>query len=202
MNHFSYIDGVLHAENVPLPAIAAEVGTPFYCYSTATLERHYKVFSSAFDDIPSLVCYAMKANSNQAVLMTLARLGCGADVVSQGELMRALKAGIAAEKIMFSGVGKTADELDAGLEAGILCFNVESAPELQLLSERAQALNRIARTSLRINPDVDAGTHAKISTGKKENKFGILCACGATARHRDNRDRHAYRIADYRTRTV
>lgn len=173
MNHFNYIDGILCAEGVPLPLIAEQIGTPFYCYSTATLERHYKVFSAAFEDIPSLVCYAMKANSNQAVLMTLARLGCGADVVSKGELLRALQAGIPGEKIMFSGVGKTADELDAGLEADILCFNVESAPELHALSARAQALNRTARISLRINPDVDAGTHAKISTGKKEDKFGI-----------------------------
>ncbi|MEZ5871259.1 MAG: diaminopimelate decarboxylase [Nitratireductor sp.] len=173
MNHFNYRNGVLHAEDVPVSEIAAAVGTPFYCYSTATLERHYTVFSGAFDDIPSLVCYAMKANSNQAVLATLARLGCGADVVSGGELRRALEAGIPAEKIMFSGVGKTVSELDAGLEAGILCFNVESVPELHMLSARATALGRTAHVSFRINPDVDAGTHAKISTGKKEDKFGI-----------------------------
>lgn len=173
MNHFDYIDGVLHAEDVPLPEIAAEVGTPFYCYSTATLIRHYQVFSSAFDDIPSLVCYAMKANSNQAVLATLARLGCGADVVSAGELLRAQNAGIAPNKIMFSGVGKTAVELDAALEADILCFNVESVPELHRLSDRAQAAGKTAPVSLRINPDVDAGTHEKITTGRQGDKFGI-----------------------------
>ncbi|MFZ1815069.1 MAG: diaminopimelate decarboxylase [Rhizobiaceae bacterium] len=173
MNHFEYRDGVLCAEDVPVPLIAEAVGTPFYCYSTATLERHYRVFSGAFDDIPSLVCYAMKANSNQAVLATLARLGCGADVVSGGELTRALRAGIPPEKIMFSGVGKTSDELDMALEVGILCFNVESIPELNLLSARAVAKGRTAHVSFRINPDVDAGTHAKISTGKKEDKFGI-----------------------------
>ncbi len=173
MNHFQYVDGILHAENVPLPKIAAAVGTPFYCYSTATLERHYRVFSGAFADIPSLVCYAMKANSNQAVLKTLANLGSGADVVSGGELQRALAAGIPAGKIMFSGVGKKDDELDAALLAGILCFNIESLPELKALSARATALGKTAPVSFRINPDVDAKTHAKISTGKKEDKFGI-----------------------------
>ena len=173
MNHFQYRQGILHAEDVPLPQIAAEVGTPFYCYSTATLERHYNVFSGAFGDIPSLVCYAMKANSNQSVLMTLARLGCGADVVSGGELKRALAAGIAPEKIMFSGVGKTDEEMDAALAAGILCFNVESVPELHALSARAAAMGKTAPVSFRINPDVDAKTHAKISTGKKEDKFGV-----------------------------
>ena len=173
MNHFQYRQGILHAEDVPLPQIAAEVGTPFYCYSTATLERHYNVFSGAFGDIPSLVCYAMKANSNQSVLTTLARLGCGADVVSGGELKRALAAGVPPEKIMFSGVGKTDEEMDAALEAGILCFNVESVPELHALSARAAALGKTAPVSFRINPDVDAKTHAKISTGKKEDKFGV-----------------------------
>jgi diaminopimelate decarboxylase len=173
VNHFQYRDGVLHAEDVPVPAIAQAVGTPFYCYSTATLERHYRVFSGAFDDIPSLVCYALKANSNQAVIATLARLGSGADVVSGGELKRALLAGVPAEKIMFSGVGKQSAEVDAALAAGILCFNVESVPELTLLSQRAVALGIEAPVSFRINPDVDAGTHAKISTGKKEDKFGI-----------------------------
>ena len=173
MNHFEYRNGVLYAEDVPVPVIAEAVGTPFYCYSTATLERHYNVFSGAFSDIPSLVCYAMKANSNQAVIATLAALGCGADVVSGGELARALKAGVPPDRIMFSGVGKTAAELDAGLAADILCFNVESVPELEALSARAVALGRTARVSLRINPDVDAGTQAKISTGKKEDKFGI-----------------------------
>ncbi|KAA3451132.1 diaminopimelate decarboxylase [Mesorhizobium sp. SARCC-RB16n] len=173
MNHFDYRDGVLHAEDVAIPDIAAEVGTPFYCYSTATLTRHYRVFVKAFAGLDTLVCYAMKANSNQAVLRTLAKLGAGADVVSEGELRRALAAGIPASKILFSGVGKTAREMDFALEAGILCFNVESEPELELLSARATALGKVAPVSLRINPDVDARTHKKISTGKAENKFGI-----------------------------
>lgn len=173
MNHFHYIDGVLHAENVPVPEIAKAVGTPFYCYSTATLERHYKVFSQAFADVDAMVCYAMKANSNQAVLKTLGRLGAGVDVVSGGELRRALAAGIPASRIMFSGVGKTPVEMDLALEAGIYCFNVESEPELEILNSRAQKMGRKAHVSFRINPDVDARTHAKISTGKKENKFGI-----------------------------
>lgn len=173
MNHFDYRDGILHAEDVALPDIAAEVGTPFYCYSTATLERHYTVFAGAFDDIPSMVCYAMKANSNQAVLATLAKLGCGADVVSEGELRRARAAGVEADKIMFSGVGKTMAEMDYALSEDIFCFNVESEPELALLSHRAEAMGKTARVSFRINPDVDAKTHAKISTGKKSDKFGI-----------------------------
>ena len=173
MNHFHYRDGVLHAEDVAIPAITAAVGTPFYCYSTATLTRHYKVFARAFAGMDSLVCYAMKANSNQAVLRVLAKLGAGADVVSEGEMRRALAAGFPADKILFSGVGKTAREMDFALDAGILCFNVESEPELELLSARAMALGRTARVSLRINPDVDARTHRKISTGKAENKFGI-----------------------------
>ncbi|WP_027038130.1 diaminopimelate decarboxylase [Mesorhizobium ciceri] len=173
MNHFDYRDGVLHAEDVAIPDIAAQVGTPFYCYSTATLTRHYRVFAQAFAGLDALVCYAMKANSNQAVLRTLAKLGAGADVVSEGELRRALAAGIPAGKILFSGVGKTAREMDFALAAGILCFNVESEPELELLSARATALGKVAPISLRINPDVDAKTHKKISTGKAENKFGI-----------------------------
>ncbi|TPN42748.1 MULTISPECIES: diaminopimelate decarboxylase [unclassified Mesorhizobium] len=173
MNHFDYRDGVLHAEDVAILDIAAQVGTPFYCYSTATLTRHYRVFAQAFAGLDALVCYAMKANSNQAVLRTLARLGAGADVVSEGELRRALAAGIPAGKILFSGVGKTAREIDFALTAGILCFNVESEPELELLSSRAVALGKVAPISLRINPDVDARTHKKISTGKAENKFGI-----------------------------
>jgi len=173
MNHFQYRNGVLHAEDVSIPAIAAVVGTPFYCYSTATLTRHYNVFAKAFAGMDSLVCYAMKANSNQAVLRVLARLGAGADVVSEGEMRRALAAGIPANKILFSGVGKTAREMDFALDAGILCFNVESEPELELLSERATRLGVVAPISLRINPDVDARTHKKISTGKAENKFGI-----------------------------
>ncbi|MGO4567706.1 diaminopimelate decarboxylase [Rhizobium sp. 2YAF20] len=173
MNHFQYRDGILHAEDVSIPEIAKAVGTPFYCYSTATLERHYRVFSEAFSDVDAMVCYAMKANSNQAVLKTLARLGAGVDVVSVGELFRALAAGIPAERIMFSGVGKTAAEMDAALEAGIYCFNVESEPELEVLNQRAARAGKKAPVSFRINPDVDARTHAKISTGKKENKFGI-----------------------------
>jgi diaminopimelate decarboxylase len=173
MHHFSYRTGVLHAEDVSLDRLAAEIGTPLYCYSTATLTRHYKVFADAFADVRALVCYAMKANSNQAVIATLAKLGAGADVVSGGELARALKAGIAPEKIMFSGVGKTAPELSAAVDAGILCVNVESEPELELLSAIAAAKGRKAAISLRVNPDVDARTHAKIATGKSENKFGI-----------------------------
>ncbi|MBM2713393.1 diaminopimelate decarboxylase [Mesorhizobium caraganae] len=173
MNHFDYRDGVLHAEDVAIPDIAASVGTPFYCYSTATLTRHFRVFAGAFAGLDTLVCYALKANSNQAVLRTLARLGAGADTVSEGEMRRALAAGIPANKIVFSGVGKTAREMDFALEAGILCFNVESEPELELLSARATALGKVAPVSLRINPDVDARTHRKISTGKAENKFGI-----------------------------
>jgi diaminopimelate decarboxylase len=173
MHHFDYRGGVLHAEGVALDQLAAAVGTPFYCYSTATLTRHYQVFAAAFADVPTLVCYAMKANSNQAVVKTLAKLGAGADVVSGGELERALKAGIAASKIMFSGIGKTAAELAAAVDAGILCVNVESEPELALLSAIAAAKGRRADISLRVNPDIDAKTHAKIATGKSENKFGI-----------------------------
>lgn len=173
MNHFHYIDGILHAENVSIPEIANEVGTPFYCYSTATLTRHYSVFTEAFSDMNIKLCYAMKANSNQAVLATLAKLGCGADVVSGGELKRALLAGISPDKIMFSGVGKTKAEMQAALEADIFCFNVESVPELHQLSAVASSLGKSAPVSLRINPDVDAETHAKISTGKAGDKFGI-----------------------------
>ena len=173
MNHFDYINGVLHAENVAIADIAAAVGTPFYCYSTATLERHYRVFIEALSDIDALVCYAMKANSNQAVLGVLAALGCGADVVSGGELKRAQKAGITGSKTIFSGVGKSVDELDLALGAQILSFNIESVPELHLLSDRAVALGKTAAVSFRINPHVDARTHEKISTGKQGDKFGI-----------------------------
>src|SRR5579864_3808680 len=169
MNHFDYRNGVLHAEAVSLVELADAVGTPFYCYSTATLERHYRVFSEAFAGEKALICYAMKANSNQSVLRTLARLGAGADVVSGGELKRALAAGIPADKILFSGIGKTATELRAALAQGILCINIESEPELELLSEIATGMGRVAPISVRVNPDVDAGTHAKISTGKSEN---------------------------------
>src|SRR3974390_402888 len=173
MHHFAYRAGVLHAEAVDLAELAARVGTPFYCYSTATIERHYEVFTGAFADVSALVCYAMKANSNQAVIKTLARLGAGADVVSAGELKRARAAGIPPHKIMFSGVGKTEHELALAVDEGILCVNVESEPELELLSSIAQAKGRTAHVSLRVNPDVDAKTHAKIATGKAENKFGI-----------------------------
>ena len=173
MNHFDYRDGVLFAEDVALPEIAAAVGTPFYCYSTATLTRHYTVFAKAFEGLDALVCYALKANSNQAVLKTLAKLGAGADVVSEGELRRALAAGVPPQKIVFSGVGKTAREMDFALAAGIHCFNIESEPELEMLSARAVAAGKVAPVSLRINPDVDAKTHKKISTGKAENKFGV-----------------------------
>jgi diaminopimelate decarboxylase len=173
MHHFDYRGGVLHAEGVALDRLAATVGTPFYCYSTATLTRHYKVFAGAFADVRALVCYAMKANSNQAVIKTLANLGAGADVVSGGELQRALRAGVQPQKIMFSGIGKTAAELAAAVDAGILCVNVESEPELALLSAIAAARGRRADISLRVNPDIDARTHAKIATGKSENKFGI-----------------------------
>jgi len=173
MNHFNYRDGVLHAEAVNLSDLAGAVGTPFYCYSTATLERHFRVFSNAFAGEKILVCYALKANSNQSVLRTLAKLGAGADVVSGGELKRALAAGVPPQKILFSGVGKTETELRAALASDILCINIESEPELELLSRLAVETGRIARISVRINPDVDAGTHAKISTGKSENKFGI-----------------------------
>jgi diaminopimelate decarboxylase len=173
MHHFAYRAGVLHAEAIDLVDLAASVGTPFYCYSTATIERHYQVFAHAFADVSALVCYAMKANSNQAVIKTLARLGAGADVVSEGELKRARAAGIPPHKIMFSGVGKTAHELALAVEEGILCVNVESEPELELLSSIAQQKGRIAHVSLRVNPDIDARTHAKIATGKAENKFGI-----------------------------
>ncbi len=173
MHHFAYRGGALHAEDVDLERIAREVGTPFYCYSSATIERHFRVFSAAFADCPALVCYAMKANSNQAVLATLARLGAGMDVVSEGELRRARAAGAPANKIIFSGVGKTRAEMALALEEDILCFNVESEPELEALSEVASARGRIARVALRVNPDVDARTHAKIATGRSENKFGV-----------------------------
>ncbi|MEP3247913.1 MAG: diaminopimelate decarboxylase [Sneathiella sp.] len=173
MDHFEYRNGELYAEDLPIARIAEEVGTPFYCYSTATLERHYKVFSGAFDGVNSLVCYAVKANSNLAVIKTLAKLGAGADVVSEGELRRALAAGIPASRIVFSGVGKKPHEMALALEVGIHQFNVESEPEVQVLSEVASNLGKTAKIAFRVNPDVDAKTHAKISTGKAENKFGV-----------------------------
>jgi len=173
MHHFAYRHGTLHAEAVNLATLADTVGTPFYCYSTATIERHYKVFTAAFADVDALTCFALKSNSNQAVIATLARLGAGADVVSEGELLRARKAGIPPDKIVFSGVGKTARELALAVEQNILCVNVESEPELELLASIAAAKGRTADISIRVNPDVDPKTHAKISTGKAENKFGI-----------------------------
>src|SRR5207237_3841529 len=156
MNHFAYHSGVLHAETVNLVDLAAAVGTPFYCYSTATLERHYQVFAGAFAGVRALVCYALKANSNQAVIKTLANLGAGADVVSGGELKRALAAGVPRDKIMFSGIGKTAAELAQALDEDVLCVNVESEPELELLSAIAASKGRTVNISVRVNPDVDA----------------------------------------------
>jgi diaminopimelate decarboxylase len=173
MHYFTYRDGVLHAEAVNLETLAASVKTPFYCYSSATLERHYKVFAGAFADVRALVCYAMKANSNVAVVRTLAKLGAGADVVSGGELKRALAAGIAPDKITFSGIGKTTEELALAVDTGILCVNVESEAELDMLSAVAAAKGRAMHIAVRVNPDVDPKTHRKIATGKAENKFGI-----------------------------
>jgi diaminopimelate decarboxylase len=173
MSAFAYRNGVLHAESVALTDLASSVGTPFYCYSTAALEAHYRAYATAFEGQDVGVCYALKANSNLAVVRTLARLGAGADVVSEGEMRRALAAGVPAGKIVFSGVGKTREELRAALEAGIHQINVESIPELEALSEVASAMGVTAEIAFRVNPDVDAKTHAKIATGKKENKFGI-----------------------------
>jgi len=173
MHHFAYQGGVLHAEDVSLRTLADEIGTPFYCYSSATLERHYKVMHDAFAGTDHMICYAMKANSNQAVIRTMAELGAGMDVVSEGELRRALAAGVPARKIVFSGVGKTAREMALALREGIACFNVESEPELELLSDVARRVGQRAAVSIRVNPDVDAKTHHKISTGKAEDKFGI-----------------------------
>jgi len=173
MHHFTYRDRILNAEDVPLPRIADEVGTPFYCYSTATLTRHYQVLDQALAGTDHLICYAVKANSNQAVLATMARLGAGMDVVSEGELRRARAAGVPAGKIIFAGVGKTRQEMAYALSANILSFNVESPAELHTLSEVAAGMGCTARIALRVNPDVDAKTHAKISTGKYDNKFGI-----------------------------
>ncbi|MEQ9690356.1 MAG: diaminopimelate decarboxylase [Bauldia litoralis] len=173
MNHFGYRDGVLHAEDIAVPAIAAAVGTPFYCYSTATLVRHYRVFAEAMGGLDTMICYAMKANSNQAVIRTFVEQGAGLDVVSEGELRRALAAGAPPERIVFAGVGKTAREIAFAIDTGIYCFNVESEPELDRISEIAAARGATATVAIRINPDVDAKTHAKITTGKAENKFGI-----------------------------
>jgi diaminopimelate decarboxylase len=173
MRPFIYRNGALHAEDVALATIAEAVGTPFYCYSSGAIERSFKAFRDAFAGQNALVSYAMKANSNQAVLTTLAALGAGMDVVSEGELRRARAAGVPGERIIFSGVGKTLAEMNLGLEENILCFNVESEPELEALSRLASARGAVAPIAIRVNPDVDARTHAKIATGKSENKFGV-----------------------------
>lgn len=173
MDHFQYRNGALWAEDVALSTIVEAVGTPFYCYSAATLTRHYNVFAEALAGLPALVCYSVKANSNLAVIKTLAGLGAGVDVVSGGELRRALQAGVPADRIVFSGVGKTAPEISAALEAGILQINIESEPELALVNDIAGGLRLTAPIAIRINPDIDAHTHDKISTGRSEDKFGI-----------------------------
>ncbi len=185
MDHFLYRNGALFAEDVPVSEIAAAVGTPFYVYSTATLLRHFRAFDDALEGMDHLVCYAMKANSNQAVLRTLAQAGAGMDVVSGGEYLRAKAAGVPGERIVFSGVGKTADEIRLALEGGIRQFNVESEPEMIVLDRVARELGQVAPITIRVNPDVDAKTHAKIATGKSENKFGIPIA----------RAREVYRLA-------
>ena len=173
MDHFLYRDGALYAEDVPVAEIAASVGTPFYLYSTATLTRHFQLFDEALEGMDHLVCYAMKAASNQAILKTLADLGAGMDVVSGGEYARAKAAGVPGERIVFAGVGKTRAEIRMALEGGIRQFNVESEPELRVISEMATSLGTVAPITVRVNPDVDAKTHVKIATGNAENKFGI-----------------------------
>ncbi|HEY0214186.1 MAG TPA: diaminopimelate decarboxylase [Paenirhodobacter sp.] len=176
MDHFLYRNGILHAEDVALPEIAATVGTPFYVYSTATLERHFRLFDEALGDMPHLVCFAIKSNSNLAVLKVLAGLGAGMDVVSGGEYRRALAAGVPGDRIVFSGVGKTPEEIRLALTGGIRQFNVESEPEMLAISAIATELGVVAPIAIRVNPDVDAHTHEKIATGKSENKFGIPIA--------------------------
>ncbi len=173
MDHFLYRDGILQAEDVPLTEIAAAVGTPVYVYSTATLTRHFRLFDEALAGLPHLVCYAMKANPNLAVVELLGRLGAGIDVVSIGEYLKARAAGVPGERIVFSGVGKTRDEMRMALEGGIRQFNVESEPEMRALDQVARSMGLVAPITVRVNPDVDARTHEKIATGKKENKFGI-----------------------------
>ncbi len=173
MDHFLFRDGQLHAEDVPVSEIAASVGTPFFCYSAATLTRHYRLFQEALEGTDHLICYAMKANSNLAVVKLLGDLGAGMDVVSMGEYLRAKAAGVPGERIVFSGVGKTRAEMRVALEGGIRQFNVESEPELLALNEVAGSLGVTAPVTVRVNPDVDAKTHHKIATGKSENKFGI-----------------------------
>lgn len=176
MDHFLYRNGELYAEDVRVADIAAAVGTPFYLYSTATLTRHFQLFDEALDGMDHMVCYAMKAASNQAILKTLAELGAGMDVVSGGEYARAKAAGVPGDRIVFSGVGKTRSEIRQALTGGIRQFNVESEPEMRVISEVATALGTTAPITVRVNPDVDAKTHAKIATGKSENKFGIPIA--------------------------
>ena len=176
MDHFLYRDGALYAEDVPIAEIATAVGTPFYVYSTATLLRHFRLFDDALEGTDHLVCYAMKAASNQAILKTLAQAGAGMDVVSGGEYLRARAAGVPGDKIVFSGIGKTADEIRAALTGGIRQFNVESEPEMEVINAVALELGVVAPITVRVNPDVDAKTHAKIATGKSENKFGIPIA--------------------------
>ncbi len=176
MDHFNYKSGVLHAEDVDIQEIARSVGTPFYVYSSATLLRHFRVFDEALEGMPHLVCYAMKANSNLAVLKLLGDAGAGMDVVSGGEYLRAKAAGVPGDRIVFSGVGKTREEMTLALEGGIRQFNVESEPEMVRLNEVALSLGLVAPITVRVNPDVDAKTHAKIATGKSENKFGIPIA--------------------------
>jgi diaminopimelate decarboxylase len=176
MDHFLYRDGILHAEDVPLPQIAAAVGTPFYVYSTATLTRHYRLFTEALAPLPHQVCFAIKSLSNVAVLKVLGDLGAGMDVVSMGEYLRARAAGVPGGRIVFSGVGKTAEEMRVALKGGVRQFNVESEPEMRLLSQVASAMGCVAPITVRVNPDVDARTHEKIATGKKDNKFGIPIA--------------------------
>jgi diaminopimelate decarboxylase len=173
MNDFNYIEGELHCEEVPLAKIAREVGTPFYCYSYKTMIRHYKTFDNAFDWVDHIVSFAVKANASLAVLRALSNLGAGADIVSGGELSRALGAGMDPKRIVYSGVGKTIEEIDRALSKGILMFNVESSEELTMISARAKTLGVEAPISLRINPDIDPKTHPYISTGLRENKFGF-----------------------------
>jgi diaminopimelate decarboxylase len=173
MHHFSYLDGVLCAERVPIPRIAEAVGTPFYCYATATLVRHYRVFTEALDGLNASVHFAVKANGNLAVIRTLANLGAGCDVVSGGELRLALQAGVPAARVVFSGVGKTTEEIAFAIDAGVGQINVESEAELETVSALAAARGRTVRIALRVNPDVDSGGHDKITTGRKEDKFGI-----------------------------
>ena len=178
MHHFHYQKDRLYCEEVPLAKIAAEVGTPCYVYSHATLRRHFRVFDEAFEGLPHLVCFAMKANSNLAVLRALIKMGAGVDIVSGGELFRALTAGAPARTIVYSGVGKTREEMAYALKAGILQFNVESEAELSLLDEVAREVGRVAPVSIRVNPEINPRTHPYISTGLKKSKFGVPVAEG------------------------